>query len=372
MASFRRGFILLPFFVLLFCDRFDNPYDPSSSNYVSDSTLVRYVTHTIIDTTIVADTVIHVDTVFYIDSSTHIDTSFYIDTLFDTVAVYDSIGYIDTLIYYDTVTTLDSLLDTVTVYDSVGYIDTLHVFDTIIHIDTTFDTVTVQDTIFHIDTLVFADTTFDTLVVYDTLTILDTLFDTVAVFDTTYDTITVPDTVWTFDTVTVYDTTHITVYDTVIVYDTLYDTLFDTIAVYDTTLIDDSLPSIHNFTVSSPPFNRVFSDSSSYLCTLYTDDPGFNDNGESGVVYLTMSWSFNNCSECFVHGYHTKIWSSGGIVYNDALWWDNDNVGTSCEYEVEQLFPGVVTYYIRFRDATQDIWSNFFKIKFVILEGPAP
>jgi hypothetical protein len=317
MPSLRRflPFFSLSFLSLLFCNDFNNPYDTESPNHVSDSTLVRYVTHTIIDTTIVADTIIHIDTVLYIDSSTYIDTSFYIDTvtrydtLFDTVAIYDSIGYIDTVTYYDTVTTLDTLLDTVTVYDSVGYIDTLHVFDTTVHVDTTFDTVTVHDTATHIDTVVFADTTFDTvttfdtlvvydttvvldttfdtLTVFDTLTTLDTLFDTVAVFDTTFDTITVPDTVWTFDTITVYDTTRVTVYDTVIVLDTLIDTIFH----YNTD------PFIYWVTLpDSNPFTSFVSGST---YTVGWAIKGINPALVQSYSYKSLVSGWNNPSEPF-------------------------------------------------------------------------
>jgi len=413
------------FFPLLFffsCNDFNNPFDPNSNKQLADSTLVNYVTRTLIDTTVTVDTLIHGDTILItqtrtiVDSTVFVDTVLYYDIQYETTTVYDSVGYIDSLTVYDTVWYADTSLDTVPVYDSIGYIDTLTIYDTA----WSYDTNIVYHT--HLDTV----TQYDTTVTYDTTTVLDTstilVYDTTFVHDTLFDTLFFSDTHPLLRLLSYPDSTALSSYvpdsqyqltylaagiDPGIITATAYrtcagacvwntaqppwtstftgptshfyirlttdsGTFIDTFSLYNR----HQQPTFYRLEIAAGPFNYDRNASAGFsACTIYTQDTNYGSNGNDFVLTSLFFYVQSAHPSCGADSYWEFYWS-----------WDN-NFSTSADHiscgsvlytdpslplEDMELYPGLNTLNVKARCCASPPWSDWHIINIYVLAGPKP
>jgi hypothetical protein len=373
-------------FLLLSCDSLNNPYDSKSDNYVSDSTLVSYVTRTIIDTTVFIHTIIRVDTILYVDSCFHVDTSFYIDTLFhydtlfDTIPLYDSIGYIDTLTINDTT----HILDTQTLFD------TTHLYFDI------YDTIPYYDTVFQFDTTFLFDTLIDTVLYYG----IDPFIRLVSYPDSATLSSYVPDSQYQL-------TYRVTGIDPAIINSVSYRTCggacvwqnvnppwtrtfsgqssdFYIKLFTDSGVFVDSFslfnryqqPVPHRLDINAGPYSYSRTASAGFsTCTLYTQDANYGSNGSNTVLSSIFFYVESPHPSCGSGSYWEFYWSwnnnystsADHIACGDVLFTD-----PSLAIEDIDLSTGLKTLNIKARCCASPTWSVWHVINILVLAGPKP
>jgi hypothetical protein len=385
---------------MLSCKSLDNPYDSESSNFVSDSTLVSYVTRTFIDTTIFIDTVVHIDTVYYVDSSVHIDTSFYIDTAFFYDTLFDSIPVFDTIVVFDTLTVNDTthVLDTQTVFDTtIQYLD---VYDTTFYYDTirVFDTVTVFDTstVFINDTTFLYDTLIDTIYYYG----IDPIIQLISLPDSSALSSYVPDSQYQLtyrvagispaiiNSVSYRTCGGACIWQNVappwtqsfsgnsssfyIKLETDSGTFIDSFSLYNQ--YQQPVPS--RLDIDAGPYSYSRNSSAGFpTCTLYTQDAAYGSGGSNTVLTTIIFYVSSSHPSCGSGSYWEFYWSwnnnystsADHIACGDVLFTD-----PALELSEIDLSLGLKTLNVKARCCLSPSWSVWNVINILVLAGPKP